>query len=388
MFSIGIFGRQNVGKSSLINTLTEQNLAIVSDVAGTTTDPVKKSIELQGIGKSVVIDTAGFDDDSELGKQRIEKTKQILQQIDFAILVFSENLFGDYEKKWIENFEKNDIPFLIVHNKCDKIPLNIDLDFEVIDVSVTQKINLQTIFKQILHCVQDDNQKSKVKSQKLLSNLVTPNDIVLLVTPIDSSAPVGRLILPQVQAIRAILDENAIVVQCKTEQLQETLNALKTTPTLVITDSQAFSEVEKIVPKNCRLTSFSILLARQKGDFTAYLRGTPKIGELKDGDRILILESCTHQHSCEDIGRVKLPNLLQKKTEKTFHFEFISGLSPLPSDWETFAMVFQCGACMISQKQLHNRLKPFIYKGIPISNYGMALAYLSDIFDRVVEGMQ
>jgi len=388
MFTIGIFGRRNVGKSSLINALTEQNLAIVSDLAGTTTDPVKKSIELLDIGKSVIIDTAGFDDDSELGKQRIEKTKQILQQIDFAILVFSENQFGNYEKEWCENFQKMNIPFLIVHNKCDKIPLNVELKNElqlltiIVDVSAVSRINLSEIFKQILRSAQDDN-----PIYPFTHSPIHPNDVVVLVTPIDSSAPAGRLILPQVQTIRAILDENAIVMTCKTEQLQQTLDSLKTLPSLVITDSQAFSEVEKIVPKTCRLTSFSILLARQKGDFTAYLKGTPYIDKLKDGDKILILESCTHQRSCEDIGRVKLPNLLQKVTKKTFQFEFISGLSPLPNDWETFAMVIQCGACMITQKQLHNRLKPFIDKEIPVSNYGMALAFLNGIFERATAWM-
>ena len=376
MFTIGIFGRRNVGKSSLINALTEQNLAIVSDVAGTTTDPVKKSIELQGIGKSVIIDTAGFDDDSELGQQRIEKTKQILQQIDFAILVFSENLFGNYEQEWVENFQNNDIPFLMVHNKCDLVPLNSKFNGDVIDISTTQKINLRMIFEAI------KNHRLPVTGYRLP---ISKNDIILLVTPIDSGAPAGRLILPQVQTIRAILDKNAIVMVCQTEQLQQTLDSLNTPPTLVITDSQVFSEVEKIVPKNCRLTSFSILLARQKGNFDACLRGTPHINNLQDGDKILILESCTHQHTCEDIGRVKLPNLLQKRTGKTFHFEFISGLSPLPNELETYAMVFQCGACMITQKQLHNRLKPFIDKGIPVSNYGMALAFLNGIFERVTE---
>ena len=401
MFTIGIFGRRNVGKSSLINALTEQDLAIVSAVAGTTTDPVKKSIELLGIGKSVIIDTAGFDDDSELGKQRIKKTKQILQHIDFAILVFSENQFDHHEKEWCENFRKYEVPFVVVHNKCDLVSLNGELKNElqglysttVIDVSAVSKVGLSKIsegIKQILRFAQDDTNSiqhaNTIHQSPLITNhlslITNKNDAVVLVTPIDSAAPAGRLILPQVQTIRAILDEHAIAITCKPEQLQQTLDSLKTPPTLVITDSQAFSEVEKIVPQNCRLTSFSILLARQKGDFEAYLRGTPHIGKLKDGDKILVLESCTHQRTCEDIGRVKLPNLLQQFTGKTLHFEFISGLSPLPNDWDTFAMVFQCGACMITQKQLHNRLKSFIDKGIPVSNYGMALAYINGIFER------
>jgi [FeFe] hydrogenase H-cluster maturation GTPase HydF len=254
----------------------------------------------------------------------------------------------------------------------------------VIDVSTIARINLQIIFDEI------KNQKSKIKKPFTVHRLpftIHPNDVVLLVTPIDSEAPVGRLILPQVQTIRAILDEHAIVVACKTEQLQQALDALKTPPLLVITDSQAFAEVEKIVPKNCRLTSFSILLAHQKGDFTAYLKGTPHISNLKDGDKILILESCTHQRSCDDIGRLKLPNLLRKRTGKALQFEFISGLSPLPNDWEAYAMVFQCGACMITKKQLHNRLKPFIDKGIPVTNYGMALAFLNGIFERAVSSV-
>jgi len=373
MFTIGIFGRRNVGKSSLINALTEQNLAIVSEIPGTTTDPVKKSIELFDIGKSVIIDTAGFDDDSALGEQRIEKTKQVLQNIDVAILVFSENKFDNHEKEWIGKFEKFDVPYILVHNKCDLKKPEIA---GAINISAKEKVNLQAILEKI------KNQKSKIKNQNLFEDLILPNDVIILVTPIDSEAPVGRLILPQVQTIRAILDENAIAITCKTEQLQQTLDALKKPPALVITDSQAFAEVEKIVPKDCRLTSFSILLARQKGDFSSYLKGTPHIENLKDGDKILILESCTHQSSCEDIARVKLPNLLKKQTGKNLHFDIISGLSPIPDDWEKYTMVFQCGACMITQKQLHNRLKPFIDKEIPISNFGMALAYLNGIFER------
>ncbi len=385
MFSIGIFGRRNVGKSSLINALTEQNLAIVSDIPGTTTDPVKKSIELLGMGKSVIVDTAGFDDDTELGKQRVEKTKQALQQIDFSILLFSENQFGDYEKTWINDFQKNKIPFIIVHNKSDLSPLNPDLKSElessyltaVIDVSAVSRVNLQKVFDEITH-----RRGTKSCAPTIVSDLVSPNDVVVLVTPMDSEAPEGRLILPQVQTIRAILDENATAITCQLEQLQSALDALKRAPTLIITDSQVFSEVDKIVPKDCRLTSFSILLARMKGEYETYLKSTPHIAQLQDGDKILILESCTHQHTCEDIGRVKLPNLLRKRTGKDLHFDFISGLSSLPEDWETYAMVFQCGACMISEKQLRNRLKPFIDKGIPVTNYGMALAYLSGIFER------
>ena len=389
MFTIGIFGRRNVGKSSLINALTEQNLAIVSDIAGTTTDPVKKSIELLDIGRAVIVDTAGFDDDSPLGKQRIEKTKQALQQVDFAILVFSENRFDDHEKEWVENFRKCEVPFLMVHNKSDLVPLEEALknalearySAVVADVSAMGGENLQMIFDKIKRqypC------RDGARPVSTISNLITPNDVVILVTPIDSEAPAGRLILPQVQTIRAILDENAIAITCKTEQLRHTLDTLKAPPSLLITDSQAFAEVEAIVPKDCRLTSFSILLARQKGNFEAYLKGTPHIDKLNDGDKILVLESCTHQHTCEDIGRVKLPTLLRKRTGKTLHFDFVSGLSPLPNDWQTYAMVFQCGACMITQKQLHNRLKPFVDKGIPVTNYGMVLAFLNGIFDRSV----
>jgi len=391
MFTIGIFGRRNVGKSSLINALTEQNLAIVSDIAGTTTDPVKKSIELFDIGKSVIVDTAGFDDDSVLGKQRIEKTKQVLQNIDFAILVFSENQFENLEKEWVENFEKFDVPYILVHNKCDLGKPEIA---GAINISAKEKINLQAIFDEIRSSFprrRESHSKGiagQTRNDGLVADLVKPNDTVILVTPIDSEAPVGRLILPQVQTIRAILDENAVAITCKTEQLQQTLDTLKTPPALVITDSQAFSEVEKIVPKDCRLTSFSILLARQKGDFSAYLKGTPYIENLEDGDKILILESCTHQSSCEDIARVKLPNLLKKQTGKTLHFDIISGLSPIPNDWETYAMVFQCGACMITQKQLQNRLKPFIDREVPVSNFGMALAYLNGIFERVVSSLR
>ncbi|MDR2907081.1 MAG: [FeFe] hydrogenase H-cluster maturation GTPase HydF [Bacteroidales bacterium] len=391
MFSIGIFGRRNVGKSALINALTEQNLAIVSKVAGTTTDPVKKSIELLDIGKAVIVDTAGFDDDTELGQQRVDKTKLVLQTIDFAILVLAENRFETLERDWIGDFYNQDIPFIIVHNKCDLMPLRDDLKAimqslyacAVIDVSAEKRINLEAIYANIRQCRDAAcHVSARTKPKTLVSGLIHTNDVVVLVTPIDSEAPKDRLILPQVQTMRSILDENAVVMTCQTEQLQHTLDTLKTSPALIITDSQVFSEVEKIVPKDSRLTSFSILLARLKGNFETYLKDTPHIANLKDGDKILILESCTHQRSCEDIGRVKLPNLLQKQTGKTFQFDFISGLSALPNDMESYAMVFQCGACMITDKQLHNRLKPFIEKGIPTTNYGMALAWLSGIFER------
>lgn len=388
MISIGIFGRRNVGKSSLINVLTGQQLSIVSDIAGTTTDPVKKSIELLDVGKAVIVDTAGFDDDTDLGKQRVEKTKQTLQNIDFAILIFTENRFGDYEKEWVVRFQAAAVPFMIVHNKSDLVSLREDLKDDlrtlysttIVDVSTIRDTPSQLLFDAIKTLLKAEE---RISAGGLLTDLILPNDIVVLVIPIDSEAPAGRLILPQVQTIRAILDEQAIVITSKMEQLIQTLASLKKAPSLVITDSQVFSEVEKIVAPDCRLTSFSILLARQKGEYITYLKDTPHIDRLQDGDKILILESCTHQHLCEDIGRVKLPNLLRKHTGKDLQFVFVSGLSSLPDDWETYSMVFQCGACMITQKQLRNRLAPFINKGIPTTNYGIALAYLNGIFDRV-----
>ncbi|MBR4147075.1 MAG: [Bacteroidales bacterium] len=368
---IGIYGRTNNGKSSLINKLTGQPIAIVSEQAGTTTDPVKKSIEIFGIGPVVLIDTAGIDDTSDLGRQRVEKTYQTLKEIDCAILVVADNQFGEPETKIIEQFKEYAVPYILVNNlfngiiKSDAINLNILKD------------DLQPIVEALKKAIPE----SAYKKVSMLGDLIQPGDLVLLVTPIDAEAPEGRLILPQVMAIRDVLDNDCICTVLKETNLKQYFDSNMPRPSLVVTDSQAFAMVSKIVPEEVRLTSFSILLARLRGDFENYLNGTPHLAQLKDGDKILMLESCTHEISCGDIGRVKLPNLIRRFTGKNIQFEYISGLTPI-QHIEQYAMAIQCGGCVATRKQLFNRTNLAVKAGIPISNYGMAIAYMMGIFER------
>ena len=370
---IGIYGRTNSGKSTLINKLTGQHIAIVSDQAGTTTDPVKKSIEIFGIGPVVLIDTAGIDDTSELGKQRVEKTYQTLKEIDGAILVVADNHYGEPETQLIEKFKGYDIPFVMVNNLFEGVSSN-----EAINLNVLQG-DLQPVVEALKKAIPE----SAYKKTSMLGGIVKPNDVVLLVTPIDAEAPEGRLILPQVMAIRNALDNDCICVVLKETNLQQYFDTMPH-PDLVVTDSQAFAMVSKIVPEEVRLTSFSILLARLRGDFENYLKGTPHLAELKDGDRILMLESCTHEISCGDIGRVKLPALIRKFTGKNIQFDYLAGLSPI-ENIEQYAMAIQCGGCVATRKQLFNRTNLAVKAGIPISNYGMAIAYMTGIFKRATD---
>ncbi|MBQ6771537.1 MAG: [Bacteroidales bacterium] len=383
---IGIFGRRNVGKSSLINRLTGQDLAIVSDTAGTTTDPVKKSIEIFGIGPCVLIDTAGIDDVGELGRQRVEKSMKALEEIDCAILVIAGNRFDEPEKRLIRRMHELAVPFFIVHNKADQEPLGIELETEVaqefgakiLDFSVMSHsgvVPLVELLKQTIPA-------SAYQKVSLLGGIIQPNEVVVLVCPVDSEAPEGRLILPQVMAIRDVLDNECICVVLKETLLQQYLETMPQ-PALIVTDSQVFGLVSKIVPKEIPLTSFSIVMARLRGDFDNYVKGTPHLSQLKDGDTVLLLESCTHHSTCEDIGRVKLPRMMLKFTGKDIRFEYVAGLSPISSP-EKYAMAIQCGGCMSTRKQLLNRTNLFVKAGIPISNYGMALAYMNGIFDRVM----
>ena len=380
---IGIYGRTNSGKSTIINKLTGQSIAIVSAQAGTTTDPVKKSIEIFGIGPVVLVDTAGIDDTSELGKKRVEKTYQTLQQIDCAILVITDNQFGDPEKALIGQFKQYAIPFLVVHNKSDEHPL---------DASVRQLIDNQYITKTLeFSALRDDAMviiealkkaipESAYHKASMLGGLVKPNDVLVLVTPIDDEAPEGRLILPQVMAIRDALDNDCICVVLKETNLQQYFDTMPH-PDLVVTDSQAFGIVNKIVPAEVQLTSFSILLARLRGDYENYLKGTPHLAQLNDGDKILMLESCTHEISCGDIGRVKLPALIRKFTGKDIQFDYVAGLQPI-ENINQYAMAIQCGGCVATRKQLINRTNLAVQAGIPISNYGMAIAFMTGTFER------
>ena len=384
---IGIFGRRNCGKSSLINLLTGQDIAIVSDTAGTTTDPVKKSLEIFGIGPCVLIDTAGIDDVGALGQQRVEKTMKVLEEIDCAILVITENNFGEPERQLVARMRELAVPFFVVHNKADQDPLvavlkaMIEQNYEakVIDFSITRKDDISPLVELLKKTIPE----SAYQKVSLLGGIIQPGEVVVLVCPVDSEAPEGRLILPQVMAIRDVLDNECICVVLKETRLQQYLDTMPK-PALVVTDSQVFGYVSRIVPANIPLTSFSIIMARLRGDFDNYKKGTPHLSELKDGDTVLLLESCTHHSTCEDIGRVKLPRMIQKFTGKDIHFEYVAGLSSIDHP-EKYAMAIQCGGCMSTRKQLLNRTNLFVNAGIPISNYGMALAYMNGIFNRVME---
>lgn len=380
---IGFFGRCNVGKSTLINTLVGQDISIVSEYSGTTTDTVKKTIELTDIGQVVLIDTAGIDDKSVLGEERKKKTLDIFSQVDFAVLVISENRFDIYEENIIDECKRYSTPYIVVYNKEDLFPIQENLKTEVsLIVSKEDKFTREKLH-QILR--QEIRKLSLEQQKPLLNDIIEQGDVVVLVTPIDASAPKGRLILPQVKTIREIIDQHAIAITVQETELEQTINLLgKEKIKLVITDSQIFKKVDSIVPKEIPLTSFSIILAKEKGNFNQYLSGTLRIDSLQDGDNILILESCTHTPTCEDIGRVKLPNMLKKYTGKNLNFTFSAGLSNSFNDIEKYQLVIQCGGCMATKKQMQNRLLPFIEKNMAITNYGMTISYVNGIFKRAV----
>ncbi len=385
---IGIFGRRNHGKSSLINYLTGQITSIVADEPGTTTDPVKKSVEIFGVGPAIVVDTAGIDDSGTVGEMRIDKAFKIIPTIDVAILVIAENIFGHFEEELVKRFENYSVPFLVLHNKADLMALSPTLaselrqryGVEVLDFSTTNPDYKEALIEILKTTIP----KTAYAGVSLFKGIVKPKDVVLLVTPIDSEAPVGRMILPQVMAWRDILDNDCICMSVKESELEDFFK-LGVKPSLVVTDSQAFEVVSGIVPANVRLTGFSVVFARFRGDFEKYLEGTPAIGTLQDGDRVLILESCTHQVSCDDIGRFKIPRWLMEFTGKKLQFEVVAGFSELHSELNRYKLVIQCGGCVVTAKQLKGRLKPFVEAGIPVTNYGLAIAYVNGIFDRVTE---
>ncbi|MDY0078089.1 MAG: [FeFe] hydrogenase H-cluster maturation GTPase HydF [Bacteroidales bacterium] len=384
---IGIFGRRNNGKSSLINLITNQEVAIVSDSPGTTTDPVKKSLEISGIGPAIIVDTAGIDDTGELGEKRIKKTYDAIKTIDCAILVITQNKFGSFEKELIKQFRDYSIPYFIVHNKADIEPLEALTiervkDFskaEVLDFSVLGKANANELIALLKKTIPE----TTYQKPSLLGGVIKPNGVILLVTPIDAAAPEGRMILPQVMSIRDVLDNDNICIVLKETHLQQYFDQHSPEPKLVITDSQAFDFVNKIVPAHIPLTSFSIVFARLKGDFEQYMQGTPTLSELNDGDKILILESCSHHVSCEDIGRQKLPAWISKFSGKQLEFDVVAGLSDIP-EINNYKMVIQCGGCVVTRKQLLNRLRPAVDANIAVSNYGMSIAWINGIFDRVI----
>ncbi len=365
--------------------ITGQNISIVSSFPGTTTDPVKKSVEILDIGPAILIDTAGIDDLGEIGSKKIRKSQEVIRRVDCAILLIAGNQFGDYEVRLIEQFKRYDVPYLIAHNKSDidkiaaitKTAIKQYSKAEIIDFSTINPADKNRLVSALKRIVPE----IAFQKKSLIGDLVQPKDVVLLITPIDREAPGGRIILPQNQTIRDALDNRCITVVLKESELSDFLK-IGITPALAITDSSVFGIVAEILPENIPLTSFSILFSRLKGNFDAFIKGTPHISKLEEGNSVLILESCTHQTSCDDIGRVKIPGMLQQFTGKKLNFTVVSGLSELPRKVRNFSLVIQCGGCMITRKQMHNRLRPFIEAGIPVTNYGMTLAYLHGIFKR------
>jgi [FeFe] hydrogenase H-cluster maturation GTPase HydF len=386
---IGIYGRRNFGKSSFINCITGQNIAIVSDIPGTTTDPVKKSYEITNFGPVILIDTAGIDDNGELGNKRINKTLDTVKLIDLAILIITKNSWGQFELKLINEFQKFNTPFIIVHNKSDIEPCSEkfknfiykNYKHKIIEFSALKCSNTN----KIINIIKKSIPQTAYKQNSLIGDLINYGDIILLITPIDLEAPSGRLILPQIQAIRDILDNDAIAIVLKEREIDSFLKKTKIKPALAITDSSIFLKADASIPEDIPLTGFSIILARQKGDFDKYLQGTPFIDKLKDGDKILLLESCTHHISCEDIGRVKIPRWISNYTGKKLSFDIVSGLDKLKKPITNYSLVIQCGGCMISSKQLKNRLKPAIDAKIPVTNYGLTIAYVQGIYNRAIK---
>lgn len=376
---IGFFGLRNAGKSSVVNAVTGQDLSIVSEMKGTTTDPVTKAMELLPVGPVVIIDTPGMDDCGEVGELRVKKARQILNKTDVAILVVDGTVgLQDADRELLGLIEAKEIPYLIVYNKCDLTECPVGGGQEIA-VSALEKIHIEELKERIAQLAKG-NQSEKT----VVRDLLNPSDIVVLVTPIDSSAPKGRMILPQVQAIRDILDGKAMCIVTQTEQLADALAALKEPPKLVVTDSQAFGKVKQIVPESIRLTSFSILFARYKGILKTAVEGAAALSHLKDGDIVLISEGCTHHRQCEDIGTVKLPGWVKEFTGKEIQFAFTSGVE-FPDDLSPYALIIHCGGCMLNEREVRYRLKCAEDQRIPFTNYGTAIAHMNGILKRSLE---
>ena len=377
---IGIFGKTNVGKSSFLNKITNQEIAIVSDIAGTTTDVVEKSMEFLPVGPVNFLDTAGINDNTELGTERLKKTLKILERTDVAVLICDYNGLDNYDKSLINKFKELNIPFIIVVNKTDIKETKIK-DYE--NVIYTSVINDEDLIYKLKSSLVQILPEDFVNSPKIVSDIVPERSTVILVIPIDKEAPKGRIILPQVQTLRDLLDGGFTAVCVRDSELPEALENLKTKPSLVITDSQAFKKVDEIVPESINLTSFSILFARLKGDLKAFVNGAKAIDNLSDGDKVLILESCTHHAIEDDIGKVKIPNLLRKKTGKNLIIEHFSG-HDFP-DISDYKLIIHCGACMTNRKEVLSRILRANQKGIPITNYGITISYCLGILDRATK---
>ena len=374
---IGFFGRTNTGKSSVVNAVTNQKMALVSAVEGTTTDPVYKAMELLPLGPVTIIDTAGFDDKTELGLLRIEKTKEVLAKTDIAVLVVDAKVgLTKTDEELIYIFKEKNIKYIIAYNKSDlldEIPIQKD---NYIYISAKNNINIYELKELIASAYKKEEEKYLIK------DVVTSGDYVFLVTPIDDSAPKGRIILPQQQVLRELLEIGAITTVIRDTELEDALKIVK--PKLVITDSQVFGKVNATLPKDVCLTSFSILFARYKGVLKTAVRGVKRIEELQDGDTVLISEGCTHHRQCEDIGTVKIPNWLKKYTNKNIKFEFSSG-NTFPDDISKYSMIIHCGACTLKEQEVFNRYEKAKNNSISISNYGITIAYLHKILKRSVE---
>ena len=387
---ISFFGKRNAGKSSLVNAVTNQQLAVVSDTKGTTTDPVTKAMELLPLGPVLITDTPGYDDSGELGELRVKKTKQILNKTDIAVLVTDASLeIDESELELIELFKAKGIPYIVVRNKADLVDVSViegsgkhGSKGSTLYTSATEKTNIEELKKAIGSLRPDDGEMVS-----LVGDIISPEQRIVLVIPIDESAPKGRLILPQQQAIRDILESGAYAITTRETELPQLLKQMidgGIKPDLVITDSQAFEKVSKDVPEDIKLTSFSILMARYKGFLDTAVKGARTIDELKDGDKVLISEGCTHHRQCGDIGTVKLPNWLRKRTGRDIVIETSSG-TEFPENLEEYSLIIHCGGCMLSQREMTYRMKCAIDAGVPFTNYGTAIAYMKGILERSIK---
>ena len=386
---IGFFGRRNAGKSSIVNAVTGQELSVVSDIKGTTTDPVYKSMELLPMGPVVIIDTPGFDDEGALGELRVKKTREILNRADCAVLVV-DSLQGKTkaDEELLSLFKEKEIPFLIAYNKWDLLEKNESHGGQCTAEELTEENGI-TVSAETSYHIQELKEKSaglvkeKEHGCRLVGDFLKPLDLVVLVVPIDKAAPKGRLILPQQQVLRDILDADGEAICVKEDRLTDTLSKLKERPAVVITDSQVFDTVAAQVPMDIPLTSFSILMARKKGLLEEAVRGAAAIARLKDGDKVLISEGCTHHRQCDDIGTVKLPNWIRQHTGASPAFSFTSG-TEFPEDLSGFHLIIHCGGCMLNEREMKYRLRMAVDQNIPMTNYGVAIAYMTGILERSV----
>ena len=379
---IALFGRRNSGKSSLINALTGQDTALVSDIPGTTTDPVSKAMELHGIGPCVIIDTPGFDDEGTLGEMRIERTLKAIERTDIALLLCEETNLQE-EAAWMQQLKAKNIPVILILNKADirkdiSSLIEQELGQKPLLVSAKEKRGMEDIRLAILEKLPQDFEQPSITG-----DLVSENDLVLLVMPQDIQAPKGRLILPQVQTMRELLDKKCLIMSCTTDKLPQTLQALARPPKLIITDSQVFKTVYEQKPAESLLTSFSVLMAGYKGDIRQFIEGASAIDRLTERSRILIAEACAHAPMTEDIGRVKIPCLLRKKIGEGLQIDMVSG-SDFPKDLSGYDLIIHCGACMFNRKHVMNRLESASSQQIPMTNYGITLAHLMGILDKIV----